>query len=114
MHATGRTAAVLEDLLERLERLEDDVLQSIEGDPSLFRVPGVLDLTGQLKNALRSLRAARDATRALAAAHDTQGSDVSDAAAEAGSREDTFSHHGLRKLTPTKPAARNRGAGNGL
>jgi len=66
MHARGRTAVKFEDLLERLERVEDELLQSIEGDPGLFRVPGVLDLTGQLKNALRSLRTARDATRACA------------------------------------------------
>ena len=64
MQSRGRTAAKLEDLLERLERVEDDLLQSIESEPGLFRVPGVLDLTGQLKNALRSLRSARDATRA--------------------------------------------------
>ena len=67
MHERGRSAAKLEDLLERLERVEDELLQSIEGDPGLFKVPGVLDFTGQLKNALRSLRTARDATRACAA-----------------------------------------------
>ena len=64
MHARERTAVKFEDLLERLERVEDELLQSIEGDPGIFRVPGVLDLTGQLKNALRSLRTARDAARA--------------------------------------------------
>jgi hypothetical protein len=64
MQARGRTTAKLEDLLDRLEKVEDELLQSIEGDPSLFRVPGILDLTGQLKNALRSMRTARDATRA--------------------------------------------------
>lgn len=66
MQAKVKATAKLEDLLERLERIEDEVLQSIEADPALFRVPGVLDLTGQLKNALRSLRMARDATRAQA------------------------------------------------
>jgi hypothetical protein len=64
MQAKGRTTAKLEDLLERLEKVEDELLQSIEADPSLFRVPGILDLTGHLKNALRSMRIARDATRA--------------------------------------------------
>lgn len=64
MQAKGRTSTKLEELLDRLERVEDELLQSIEADPSLFRVPGVLDLTGQLKNALRSMRTARDAIRA--------------------------------------------------
>jgi hypothetical protein len=66
MQGKGKASAKLEDLLERLERIEDELLQSIESDPALFRVPGVLDLTGQLKSALRSLRIAREATRAQA------------------------------------------------
>lgn len=73
MQAKGRTTAKLEDLLERLEKVEDELLHSIEADPSLFRVPGILDLTGQLKNALRSMRTARDATRVQAVRRPSRG-----------------------------------------
>ena len=76
MHIKDRTTARIDELLDRLEKVEDDLLQSIEADPALFRVPGVMDLTGQLKNALRSIRTTRDAIRSQAARpHTATGSD---------------------------------------
>jgi hypothetical protein len=66
MQIKDRTTARIDELVDRLEKVEDDLLQSIEADPALFRVPGVMDLTGQLKNALRSIRTAREAIRSQA------------------------------------------------
>ncbi len=52
-----------EDLFERLERVEDELLESIEADPRLIKAAGVMDLMGQMKVALRSMTTARDAFR---------------------------------------------------
>ena len=63
---TDREAASLQELLGRLEDIEEDLLHSIEVEPELFKLPGVMDATRKLKEAvqcLRNVEAARNVPR---------------------------------------------------
>lgn len=49
----------LEDVIERIELVEDDVLRLIEDHPRLIRSRSTLDVLRRLKIALASLRSVR-------------------------------------------------------
>jgi hypothetical protein len=52
-------AKELEDVIERIELVEDDVLRLIEDHPHLIRSRSTLDVLRRLKVALASLRSIR-------------------------------------------------------
>lgn len=49
----------LEDVIKRIESVEEDVLRFIEDDPQLIRSRSTLDVLRSLKEALGSLRSVR-------------------------------------------------------
>ena len=52
-------AKELEDVIERIENVEDDVLRLIEDHPQLIRSSSTLQILRRLKVALASLRSVR-------------------------------------------------------